>query len=226
MEPPDSSWDDPGNPVVVDRPAAVALLLDPERRDYLHPFMLGERSVAEAAADVGLSVKDMAYRVKRMHALGLLRVTRVRPRAGRPIRSYRAARAYFVPFAATPDADLEDAVEALLRGPQRQLVTGLVHNLRVTERDVHRWGWRFELDAGERISIRPSGSPDDPAPFLRRLLDDDQPAVYVANLPLRLDHAQAKQLQRDLAKLLAHYDGRNGADVYVLSIGLTPARGS
>lgn len=224
MEPIDSSRRDAVAATVVRDPAAVAYVLDPERVRLLQPFMRGERSTSQAAAEVGVSVKDMAYRVRRMLALGLLTIARVEPRAGRPIRYLRGAPAYFLPFMDVPGADLEASVDSLLRETQRQLVQGLVQTLGETERDLHRWGWRFELDGEERISVRPSVGPDDERPLSRHLLDSASPAVYVVNLMLSLNHADAKRLQRDLAELLTRYDGRGGPDRYVVSIGLTPAK--
>ncbi|MEJ2287858.1 MAG: hypothetical protein P8Y02_04285 [Deinococcales bacterium] len=206
---------------VVD-PAAARFLLDPERIRFVRPFMTGERSTAAAAGEVGVSVKDMAYRVKRMLALGLITCTHERKRAGRPVRLYRAPSAFFIPFASVPEGDLGDMLEALLRGPQRRLVGGFVRTLSDTERNLHRWGWRLELDPAERVSIRPSGDPEDDEPLFRRLLEEDGPAVYMANLPLRLSHADAKSLQRELLELVGRYDGRDGSDSYMLTLGLTP----
>jgi hypothetical protein len=202
--------------------APARFLLDPERIRFLRPFMLAERSTALAAQEVGVSVKDMAYRVKRMAALGLVTCTGQRRRAGRPVRLYRAPNAFFIPFTSVPEGDLEEMVEALLRGPQRRLVRGLVETLAGSERDLHRWGWRLELDREERLSIRPSEDPEGDEPLFRRLLDEGNPALYMANLPLRLGHADAKRLQRDLVALVERYDGRDGEDTYMLTMGLTP----
>ena len=202
--------------------AAARFLLDAERIRFLRPFMLAERSTALAATEVGVSVKDMAYRVKRMLALGLVACTGQRKRAGRPVRLYRAPNAFFIPFTSVPEGDLTEMVEALLRGPQRRLVRGLVETLADTERDLHRWGWRLEIDGEERVSVRPSGDPDGNESLFRRLLDEDSPALYMANLPLRLGHADAKRLQRELLALVERYDGRDGEDTYMLTLGLTP----
>lgn len=220
MEPPEST--SPAA-VVEDEPAA-AFLLDADRVRFLHPFMRGEHSTAEAASAVGVSVKDMAYRVKRMRELGLLTLTRERKRAGRPVRYYRAPDAFFVPFAMLPQADLEESVASLLRSPQQRLIAGLVRALTDRELQLHRWGWRLELDAEERVSIRPSDEAAGDEPLFRRLLRDDAPAVYMANLPLWLDHGDAKRLQRELVELVRRYDGRNGNTSYMFTVGLTPSR--
>ena len=218
MEQPDST----SPAAVVEAEAAAAFLLDAERMRFLRPFMLGELSTAGAAAVVGVSVKDMAYRVKRMRALGLLEPTREQKRSGRPVRYYRAPHAFFIPFSTLPQADLEESVASLLRNPQERLIAGMVHALTDREVRLHRWGWRLELDAEQRVSISPSGDASGDEPLFRRLLHDDAPAVYMANLPLRLDHEDAKRLQRELLDLLRSYDGRNGSTSYMFTVGLAP----
>ncbi len=220
MEPSDST----SPAAVVDDEPAAAFLLDADRLRFLHPFMQGERSTSAAASEVGVSVKDMAYRVKRMRQLRLLELTREQKRAGRPVRYYRAPDAFFIPFATLPQADLEESVASLLHGPQQRLIAGLVHALADRELQLHRWGWRLELDAEQRVSIGPSDQTADEEPLTQRLLHDDAPAVLMANLPLWLDHGDAKQLQRDLVELVRRYDGRNGTTSYMLTLGLTPSK--
>lgn len=220
MEPSDSTST---AALVADEPAA-AFLLDADRLRFLHPFMRGERSTSEAASEVGVSVKDMAYRVKRMRELGLLELTREQKRAGRPVRYYRAPDAFYIPFAVLPQAELEESVASLLHSSQQRLIAGLVHALVDRELQLHRWGWRLELDAEQRVSIRPSDEADGEEPLFQRLLHDDAPAVYVANLPLWLDHGDAKSLQRELVELVRRYDGRNGTTSYMFTLGLTPSR--
>lgn len=216
MERPDST----STTAVVTDSAAAAVLLDAARFRFLRPYMRGERSTAEAAAEADVSVKDMAYRVKRMQTLGLLEATGERRRKGRPIRLYRAPPTFFVPFAAAPDVDLQAMVERLLDAPRRRLVAGLLAGLEEIAHGVHRWGWRLEIDAQNRESITPAARPDSPRTFLRALLEADQPAVYLTNVPLRLEPAEAKALQRELAELVQRYNGRNGSADYMLSLGL------
>ena len=109
--------------MVEDEPAA-AFLLDADRVRFLHPFMRGEHSTSEAASAVGVSVKDMAYRVKRMRELGLLTLTRERKRAGRPVRYYRAPDAFFVPPSTRADVLLSASVESRTSRPTSDLGWG------------------------------------------------------------------------------------------------------
>ena len=78
------------------------------------------------------------------------------------------------------------------------------------------------------LVIGPRGSDTEallePIPWARCVLHDDAPAVYMANLPLWLDHGDAKRLQRELVDLVRRYDGRNGSTSYMFTLGLTPSR--
>lgn len=216
--------DSTSSTAVVDDAAAATILLDQQRLRYLRPFMLRQCGTAEAASEVGVPVKEMAYRVRRMLALGLLAETGERSRKGRPVRLYRAPSAFFVPFAVAPAVDMEAMVERLLDAPRRRLVEGLVSALGDVAQDVHRWGWQLELDEAQRVSIGPAAHPGSPRPLMRWLLDVDEPALFMANTPLQLDHAAAKELQRELARLVERFDGRGGPDTYVLALGLAPER--
>lgn len=69
--------------------AAQAILKVEERR-FLEPFVSQEKSVGEAAAELGVAVDSMAYRVRRLKGLGLLTHTRSEARKGRAKKYYRA----------------------------------------------------------------------------------------------------------------------------------------
>src|SRR5690606_28293610 len=70
-----------------------------------------DRSVAEAARETGEKPNTTLRRVRRFVDMGLLRVWREVPRAGRPVKRYRAvADVFFVPFDATGAESLEAAL--------------------------------------------------------------------------------------------------------------------
>ncbi|MEJ2290558.1 MAG: hypothetical protein P8Y05_02435 [Deinococcales bacterium] len=211
---------------VVTEPTATQILLDHGRRRYLEPFMRGERSTAEAADEVGVPVKDMAYRVQRMHRIGLLHLTAEQPRAGRAVRRYRAPTSFFVPFSVVPEPDMEEAFENLLRPLRARLLQGLAHAVTDTEWNVHDWGYRFELNEKGRVSVVPMARPAEPSGrIFERILQADAPAVYLSYVPLQLDFAHAKQLQRELIELVQRYQQEAGAGTYFLSVGLAPVEG-
>ena len=92
-------------------PRQAELLTAPDSKRYFAPFLAQGRTVTEAAQIVGCALNTMLYRVKGMLGAGLIEVVERRPRAGRTVKVYRSVHdAYFVPFAATPYATLEERV--------------------------------------------------------------------------------------------------------------------
>lgn len=104
-------------------PAQARLLSDPANFRFFEPFLARERSVAAAAEEVGCSLDTLLYRVGTFLKVGLLRVSRLEKRAGRPIKHYRSVSdAYFIPFEVTPYAGLEERLDAYYRERQKILV--------------------------------------------------------------------------------------------------------
>lgn len=92
------------------------LLLDPALLTPLGHLLRGEVSAAQLARACGLSVQQAHHRLTRLRAAGLVVVTQEQPRAGRPVKRYRAAvQAFHVPFALTDHATLADLVAGLHR---------------------------------------------------------------------------------------------------------------
>ena len=90
---------------------AAAFLLDANHRRFLDPFLGRECTVAQAARDLTEDVNVVLYRVRRMVAIGLLRVVRIQQRRGRAVKVYTSvAERLFVPYAATPALNLLDAL--------------------------------------------------------------------------------------------------------------------
>lgn len=82
----------------VENPGQAAILADPIRSRFLGPFLGRERTVTEAAAEVGCTPGAMLYRVRRMVQADLLDVVAIRKRSGRAIKVYRSRHdGYFVP---------------------------------------------------------------------------------------------------------------------------------
>ena len=127
----------------------ASLLVRPESRRFLEPFIGRERTAGEAARELGISVERLLYRLKGFQAAGLLLETGQRRRAGRPERLYRAvADALIIPFSLTPFADLEaqfvrqatplqrlEARASARRGSALGLMNRLVY--RDTEGELH-----------------------------------------------------------------------------------------
>jgi len=102
-------------------PVQARLLTDPNARNLLAPFIGAERSLTQAAQEVGCSLQRLAYRVQQFQDAGLLREVRQQRRSGRPVRFYRAvADGFHVPFEYTPFDDLEAMMARLYLPSDRQ----------------------------------------------------------------------------------------------------------
>lgn len=186
---------------VVDDPLQAKLLSDPETLRFFDPFLARERRVAPVARELGERIDTVLYRVRRLRAAGLLRVVREEARAGRPVKVYRSsADAYFVPFAATPYAELRERLaeeahpqwERAAAGLARLLVRHDSEGRRIYRADDGRV-WRDAAAApGRRLD------PDDPRlPAAEWLMDD-----------LRLGRADAREMLHRLRELWREMRGR------------------
>lgn len=104
---------DSGSPYVVEDARQAGLLSDPRSAAFFKPFLAQERTVSQAAAELGCHLNTLLYRVQVLLDAGLLHVARTERRAGRAIKHYRSVHdAYFVPFGLTTYATLEDRLTA------------------------------------------------------------------------------------------------------------------
>lgn len=215
------------SPHRIDDPAAARLLMDETTRAVFGCFLGADRSVREAADHLGRDLDAVLYRVKRLHAAGLLEVVAVVPRAGRPVRRYRAPHdAWFVPFEVLPYADLEEAFLALHRGTATRAA-------RAAARWLARSPWAgYLVERGEdgQVWLRGSGAEthDGGAPVAPV---GDATGPLDATLDLRLTDAQASALNEELADLVARYAELGGAAddgamanrlLQVISVPLSP----
>lgn len=94
---------------VVHEPEAAWAFTDHRRLRFLEPFMRHPTSLKEAADALEMPLNSLHYYVQKFLTLGLLEVTSVQKRGGRPIKRYKAAaEAFFVPFSAFDHADLNE----------------------------------------------------------------------------------------------------------------------
>ena len=200
---------------VVSDPAAARWLIRPSSLRQLEPFLGNTRSVSETAALTGERPNTVLKRVRRLQELGLLDCLESVPRAGRPVRRYRAsADVFFVPFEATGADSLESALaerdaywERLLR-----------HNVvRARMETLGSWGTRIYRDERGRLQVQTAVSPDSNV----IMLDQDMPAALSAwRDQVMLDHADAKAFQRELFELLRKYQRASGAQRYVVHLAI------
>lgn len=115
-------------------PRQAQLLTDPRSKEFFKPFLARERSVKEAADELGQSLNTTLYRVKVMLDAQLIRVVGTRRRAGRAIKVYRSTHdAYFVPFALTPYATLEERVSAQAKPIFANLISAYASALQASD---------------------------------------------------------------------------------------------
>ena len=110
MEPPDHSR----AYKISNRTEAVALD-HPVRSRLLMACAHRERSLTDLAKQTGQPMSKLHYHIGRLLACGLLRVSRSEPRAGRPVRYYRALAESFLISMADMAAPVSDAWTRELR---------------------------------------------------------------------------------------------------------------
>ncbi len=179
--------------------------------------MAGERSVSEAALQLGETPTATYKRVQRFLNLGLLKVTRSQPRAGKAIRYYRAtAESFFIPFRVYPPDLLAASNRALYQETFQ----------RALER-MYRDEYFVELNWGVRTVPMPSGDL-----YLEIVkgsgevwdyLGDDAPAIATGWNPIWLDLEDAKAMQRELVGVLGKYLNRHGSRAYLAGLFLCDA---
>jgi DNA-binding Lrp family transcriptional regulator len=155
MEDRDSPWRgiDAGQLHRIDDPAQAAIITDSSRSRFLAPFLGRERTVTQAAAELGCTPNAMLYRVRRMVDVGLLTVAGIKNRPGRPIKVYRSSHdGYFVPNEAMPYDDLRHRVASQGRSLIEHLTDAYTDVLfrsgnsgRVLARDDHGDYWTTDL---------------------------------------------------------------------------------
>jgi len=203
--------------MVVSDPAAAKAILDPDIRLHLAPFIGRAASVTQAAAGSGEKENTTLKRVRRFVDLGLLEVAAELPRAGRAIKLYRsAAEVFFVPFEATGAESLEAALAERDSYAERLLRRNVVQARLDT---IGSWGTRVYRDVRGRLQVQTALTPDSNVTSL----DPDAPAVLSAwRDSLTLDFEDAKALQREMFELLQHYLKKQGAQRYVVHLGIAP----
>lgn len=203
--------------LTVDDPAQARLLSDVDSFRYFEPFIARERSVSQAAGEAGCAVDTMLYRVRKFLAAGLLTVARSERRAGRPIKHYRStADAFFIPFAATPYASLEERLTSQMEPGNRRLVRSIAAVLResgLEGRRIYRGGTGVVWNESAADIDTPL-APDDP----------NMPAAIQYGTELYLGFDEAKELQRRLYELFLSYRDREigKGQKYLWQVALLP----
>jgi hypothetical protein len=182
--------------------AAARIVLQQPRRRFLDPFIGRDRSVGEAARELGLSVEQMAYRVQAMVRSKLLVATTRRARAGRPITIYRAPAEIRAPLSVLSEGDVRDFFRSVDEPMRETFFAALMRQS--TRAGLGDWVVRlYRKDGHIRLDMAPKEGAWDPSV----LLEDDVPAVMFNWVPLNLDRRTAKLLQRELFAVIGKHTG-------------------
>ncbi|HEX8572450.1 MAG TPA: hypothetical protein VF759_06840 [Allosphingosinicella sp.] len=172
--------------IEVGTPEAAAAFAGARSRAVLLALAAREQSLRQLAASTGLRLNLLHYHVARLRGLGLVEIVREEARPGRPVKIYAAAaRAFFVP-AGLAGGETGDRLSSELRE-------------RLARARARSDGEGTLYFAGE-----------DGGPRMRRLGGDGaaEGAEYWSLLDL--SRAEAAELAREMAALLARYRGRGG----------------
>lgn len=209
--------------LVVAEPGAAWAFAYHGRVRLLEPFMQRPTSLKEAADALETPLNTLYYYVQRFVASGLLTVATVQRRGGRPIKRYRAvAEAFFVPFSATPHADLHEYLrerDAAL-WPLLHRSAAAFYASQAAAGAV--WGRRFEWPNG-RLEAHTGPAPDTPFELLEFLAQETTPAFLLSWDLTQLEPDDAKAFQRELLGLYERYGGRAGTGQrYLVHMALVP----
>jgi hypothetical protein len=125
-------------------------LVDERARRYLDPYLGHASTVTRAAEALAVSVAAMWHQTRALVDAGLVTEVRLEPRAGRPIRWYRAVTdAFEIPLREFPQDTLEAFVDQVDRISGLALRDGLVEAFVDSRLPIDRIVWRYRrLDNG------------------------------------------------------------------------------
>lgn len=180
----------------------AAILDDRALARFFHPFLGREKTVSQAAAEVGCKLNAMHYRVKTFLEVGLLKVIREEKRAGRPVKVYRSvADAFFVPFQFTAHATQQESWLAHIEPVARRIARSMAEQYLTRERAGQ---CIFRDDRDNLTSLGGQELLEDkeivfhPDAFQRPLGTDRFGNIF-------LTEAEAQNLERELVELFGRY---------------------
>jgi hypothetical protein len=112
--------------LIITDPKAAAFFVDPVSSEHLSPFMTGEKSLAQAAAELGLGKSRMSYWIKKLLEFKLIKITRTEKQGKHKVSIYSAsADAFIVPLEVITTDPNKDVFESVPF--ERTLKRSLVH---------------------------------------------------------------------------------------------------
>jgi hypothetical protein len=205
--------------VLVVRDAAQARLLCGRASvEALRPFLLGEHTLTEAAAELRVRPSTLAYWVPQFIDTGIVREVRRVRRAGRAMRVYRAVADEFrVPFGLVPPEAHARFIERTRHHVHDEFLDALTR----AEPDVERWGLAIGIQPDDgQLALRfdlPGAADVPPSRGRQRTYD-----IWL-ELDLRVE--DAVHLRQELTDLVKRYQQRSGrGGRHLIHLGITPAK--
>ena len=181
-------------------PAAAAVFASSRLRRLLMLFASGPLSLSEAAARGNLDLKRLHHHAGRLTRLGLLEVCGQRPRAGRPIKLYRAVSdAFFIPEELFPQPfgeELSDELRDCLAAQSARSSRGLL------------------------LTVGPNGEP------LGRVIktEEDSADAFEFWRVLRLSHDDVAKLRSEIEAVFRSFQARSKGPSCVYLLHAAAAR--
>ncbi|MDP9123015.1 MAG: winged helix-turn-helix domain-containing protein [Pseudomonadota bacterium] len=171
----------------------------PLRRRLVLALVPREQSVKELSDSLGVEMKRLHYHVTMLVKLELVIVAREQPRAGRPVKFYRAASSsFFVPDSVASTAPTDALVDGLRESLQRQ-------------RERSSGGFLYDTDAGGRLRMR------------RVEAHGRRPVAAIEQWRLmRLSRADAARLVQELSECVARYAGSPSGQAHLVHLAVAP----
>lgn len=169
----------------------------PLRRRLILALVPRERSVKDLADSLGVEMKRLHYHVTALVELGLVVVAREQPRAGRPVKLYRAASSsFFVPDNVASTAPTDALANGLREAVRRQ-------------RERSSGGFQFDTDA--------AGSPR----MTRVEARGRRPEAAIEQWRvLKLSRADAARLAQELSECVARYAGSPAGQAHLVHVAV------
>lgn len=192
-------------------------LIQPKTLRQLEPFLGRSLTITQAAKELKQKPNTVLSRVRRFVKLGLLEVSEDIKRKGRSIKKYRTtADIFFIPYEATSAESLEVALAERDSYWEDLLRKSVV---KARSEDVGSWGTRIYRDERDRLQVQAAITPDKNY----TMLDKSRPAVLSAwRDSVYLDFEDAKTLQSEMFELLKKYQQKQGAQRYIVRLGMAP----
>ena len=204
-------------------PEAAKVLIAEQKNRFLEPFMIGEKTLKDAAEVLGVKLNTLHYQVQKLMGLGLLEVAREEPRNGRAQKVYSAtAERFVVPFHVTPSETLGALLQNLDQDSRLRFHDEIAQAL---FQRAPAWAIHVFADASQGVTVAIAPEHHDGV-TLKELLAPTSPAVWFEEGEIKLSFDDAKRFQRELYELTRRYKERSQSkgQTYLMRLGLTPTR--